>query len=209
MRVLDLACGEGIVAREISKSGAEVYGADISPELITMAQKKGGVETYHVAAADKLNFAKDHSFDAVVCVLALQNMNNIEAVFAECARVLTKDGRFIFVLNHPAFRIPKRSSWGFDKEARTQYRRLDGYMSAVKVTMVAHPGSDSSAGTVTFHRPLQEWFKSLKKAGLAVIGCEEWISHRQSEAGPRTEAENRARKEFPLFLACEASPHNL
>jgi hypothetical protein len=32
-------------------------------------------------------------------------------------------------------------------------------------------------------------------------GLQEWSSHKESQPGPRARAENRARKEFPLFLA--------
>ena len=44
----------------------------------------------------------------------------------------------------------------------------------------------------------------LGKHGFALAGLEEWISHRVSERGPRAGAEDRARKEFPLFLMLKA-----
>jgi hypothetical protein len=45
--------------------------------------------------------------------------------------------------------------------------------------------------------------KALSKHRFAITRIEEWISHKESEKGPRKEAEDRARKEFPLFLAIE------
>jgi hypothetical protein len=36
---------------------------------------------------------------------------------------------------------------------------------------------------------------------LRLSGIGEWYSHKESQPGPRAKAENRARKEFPLFLA--------
>ena len=44
----------------------------------------------------------------------------------------------------------------------------------------------------------------LAAAGLWTDGLEEWPSHRSSEPGPAARAENRARAEFPLFLALRA-----
>ncbi|MBI2075302.1 MAG: SAM-dependent methyltransferase, partial [Candidatus Harrisonbacteria bacterium] len=43
-------------------------------------------------------------------------------------------------------------------------------------------------------------------AGFAVTDMEEWVSHRTSERGPRAKAEDRARREIPLFLAIKAEP---
>jgi SAM-dependent methyltransferase len=80
-------------------------------------------------------------------------------------------------------------------------RRVDRYLSELKVSIDMHPGQKSGGGqTLSFHRPLQSYFKALGKAGFGVIGMEEWNSHKKSEPGPRAAAEDRARKEIPLFL---------
>ena len=68
-----------------------------------------------------------------------------------------------------------------------------------------NPGEkDNKSFTYSFHRPLQLYFKTFAKNGFAVTRLEEWISHKESEPGPRQDAENTARKEIPLFLFLEA-----
>ena len=67
-----------------------------------------------------------------------------------------------------------------------------------------NPGSEASSETVSFHRPLQTYFKALRKTGFVVNRLDEWTSNKKSQPGPRADAENRARKEFPMFLALEA-----
>ena len=57
--------------------------------------------------------------------------------------------------------------------------------------------------TLTFHRPLQNYFKAFAKAGLVTMRLEEWVSHKTSDKGPRKQAEDTARKEIPLFLCLE------
>ena len=201
--VLDLACGEGFFAREFAKSGAKIIGADISSELIEKAKTAGGPILYKVASATKLTFVKDKEFTAAVCVLALQNIEDIKEVFAEVRRTLSKDGRFVLVLNHPTFRVLKRSSWGFDEEVGVQYRRIDGYLSAAKIMVDMHPGKPGGPQTVSYHRSLQDFTKALAANGFAITRLEEWTSHKMSGKGPRQKAEDTARKEIPLFMALE------
>lgn len=205
MKILDIGCGEGYFTRLLAASGAQVEGADIAKELIAKAQKQSPDIRYHVASADALSFADGDSYDVVTCVLALQNMEKLEVVMKEVARVLKPEGKFVFVLNHPAFRIPKRSSWVWDDQSRTQYRRLDAYLSASREKMDMSPGAKGEHDyTYSFHRSLQDHAKALSAAGFVIARMEEWISHKKSEKGPRQEGEDRARKEFPLFLAIEA-----
>ena len=204
MRVLDLACGEGYFSRMFRSMGAEVVGVDIAASLIEKAKRQSSDVEYHLHDAKELPFAADKSFDAVVCVLALQNMEKLEPVFKECARVLKAHGRLIFVLNHPAFRIPKRSSWAWEEEIKIQYRRIDAYLSSSRVKIEVSP-SKGERGEITwsFHRSLQDYMKALAGANFAITKIEEWISHKKSEKGPRGDAEDTARKEFPLFLLIE------
>lgn len=201
MRVLEVGCGNGFFAQAIAESGAQVCGVDIAPEMIEQANTQDGNEVeFQVASADALPY-EEKSFDAVVCVLALQNIARVAEAIGEAARVLVPGGRFLIVLNHPVLRIPKRSSWGWDDEGKVQYRRLDGYMSESSADIEMNPGARAGAHTTTsFHRPLQVYCKALAKAGFAVTALEEWISHKKSEKGPRAHAEDEARKEFPLFL---------
>jgi len=220
--ILDLACGQGFFSREFAKKGARVIGADISKELIAIAKKNSSKTiTYYLAAADRLSFVSERSVDVITLILALQNIENVQDVLNECKRVLKPDGELHIVMNHPAFRVPKGSSWGWDPSASSgqapstslkagekgvQYRRIDSYLSESKEKIQMHPSASSGRTlkpqdyTTSFHRPLQYYFKAIQKAGLFVARLEEWSSHKKSEPGLRAKAENIARAEIPLFL---------
>jgi ubiquinone/menaquinone biosynthesis C-methylase UbiE len=131
-KILEIGCGEGFFAREFARAGAEVTASDISAELIEIGKKQGGNVAYVVSKAQDLSWAKAETYDVVVAVLTLQNMERLEDVMREVRRVLKKDGRFIFVLNHPVVRFPKETHWGYDENENIQYRRLDAYLSAKK-----------------------------------------------------------------------------
>lgn len=202
--VVDIGCGTGFFSRAIAKEGAQVIGLDLGKELIAKAKvvPQAGIQ-YHVASSDSIPFVLDGAADKAIMVLSLQNMENALGALGEAARILKKGGKLFIVLNHLAFRIPGVSSWGWDEKTVTQYRRLDAYMSEKKLKIAMHPGSNPNDVTWSFHRPLQFYFKAFAKHGLAVSRLEEWVSHTKTPHGPRMEAENRARAEFPVFMCFE------
>jgi ubiquinone/menaquinone biosynthesis C-methylase UbiE len=203
--VLDLACGQGFFTREFQKEGAKVIGVDVSRELIDLAKKHSSQSIeYHVAPADNLSFIKNKAIDKITLILALQNIENMQGVLRECARILKHKGKLFIVLNHPAFRVPKESSWGWDEVKKIQYRRIDSYLTESKIKIQMHPGNNPKDVTWSFHRPLQSYFKMLYKYGFCVSRLEEWNSNKISEPGPRSYAENKARKEIPMFLFIES-----
>jgi ubiquinone/menaquinone biosynthesis C-methylase UbiE len=203
-RTLDLGCGQGFFAQAFSKEGAQVTGVDLGKDLIAIAKKQSSKDIkYFAHSAEDLSILPDRSFDKVVLVLSLQNIEAPHKVFKECFRVLTFGGSMYIVLNHPAFRIPKASSWGYDEAAKTQYRRIDRYMSEAKIAIEMNPSKKDGPTTTSFHRPLQFYFKLLANNGFVVARLEEWLSHKESEIGPRKTAEDRARAEIPLFLFLE------
>ena len=205
-KVLDVACGQGFFAAAFVNAGAKVTGVDIAPELIMYAKENVPPQTgatFYASPANELSMIEDGSQDKATIVLAIQNISNPREVFAEIHKKLKTGGRLFIVLNHPCFRVPKGSSWGWDRDGM-QYRRVDHYMSESKVPIFMHPGSDLSAKTISFHRPIEFFIKALGRNGFGVVGAEEWVSDRLSDSGPRAEHENEARREIPMFMCLEA-----
>lgn len=244
--IADMACGNGFFSGHFLAAGAQVIGFDISPRLISSAKNKYGKKAdFFVASADEperlaesfvmavksvksAESSPGRMADKAVCVLAIQNIENVKGLFESCRRILAPSGSLYIVMNHPAYRIPQGSSWGFDEVAGRQYRRVDRYLSEMKIPIVMNPGhttgrsnnrngenngdgkndrnrtGDRQVTTFSFHRPLQYYFKLLQASGFSVVRLEEWISHRHSQTGPRQKEEDRARGEFPLFLFIEA-----
>lgn len=199
--LLDVACGQGLFASEAVKTGAKVMGLDASPDLIAKARTRVAAGRFMVGDAKKMVGVADRACDAAVIILGVQNIEPLPPVFHGLSRVLKIDGRAVLVLTHPAFRAPRQSGWGWDDERKLQYRRMDSYMTEQKVPIVMHPGHEVSEKTWTFHRPLSAYVKWLVEAGFVVAGLEEWSSNKVSTLGYKAAAENRARVEFPLFLA--------
>lgn len=103
-RVLDLACGTGVVARtaaeEVGEGGA-VLAADLNPGMIAVAHSlpapRGATIEWRQADAGALPFA-DRAFDAVVCQLGLQFFADRSTAMREMYRVLRPGGRVVVMV---------------------------------------------------------------------------------------------------------------
>jgi ubiquinone/menaquinone biosynthesis C-methylase UbiE len=203
--ILDLACGQGVLARQLHK-GCSYLGVDASSSLIAQARRQSSSKDHSFIVADlskKVALTKD-DFDAATIILALQNIQDPLSVIHNAANHLKKGGRFYIILNHPCFRIPRQSSWMVDELRKIQYRRIDTYMSSLKIPIQAHPSKGGkSAMTLSFHRSLSDYFHLLKVGGFFVEDLHEWCSDKTS-TGSKAKMENRARNEIPLFLAIVA-----
>lgn len=199
--VLDLACGEGVLARALPKN---IYyqGVDIAPSLIDFAKREDRNPLHQYLAADvtkPLSF-EQRGFTHAAIILALQNIEYPNLALQNAAKSLIRGGKLLIVLNHPAFRIPRQTSWGVDEKNKIQYRRINRYLTPLKIPIVMHPGQKNSPTTWSFHFPLSSYSQFLNQSGFVIEKIEEWTSPKKS-VGKMKRMENLARSEIPLFLA--------
>lgn len=204
-KVFDLACGQGIFERQLMPN-CEYVGIDISRSLIEEAKRKSqnSKHTFLVADVSKKLPLPENYYDLGVIILALQNIKDFGGVIKNAANHLKSGGRFVMVLNHPIFRIPRQSSWGVDENSKTQYRRIDRYMSELEIPIITNPGSfEKSEKTWSFHYPLSRYSKELFKNGFMIERIEELVSDKKS-TGSKARMEDRAREEIPMFMTIVA-----
>src|SRR5688500_1839868 len=97
-RVLDVACGTGIVARLAAErvgTGGAVVGLDFNPGMLGVARSVTPPDLaieWQEASADVMPLPNE-AFDVVLCQLALQFMPDKAAALREMRRVLAIDGR--------------------------------------------------------------------------------------------------------------------
>ncbi len=157
-KALDLACGQGVLCRLLAERGIETTGIDAAAQLIAAARKRneslspGQANLLHYLVGDvgSADVLPSEHFDAVACVLAIQNINPIAPVMKTAARTLKHGGKFVLVMMHPCFRGAKETSWGWDEKQSVQYRRVDRYLLPRKTPIVTHPGKDPGTYTWTF-----------------------------------------------------------
>jgi ubiquinone/menaquinone biosynthesis C-methylase UbiE len=102
-RVLDVACGTGIVARLAAErvgNKGKIAGLDLNPAMLAVAKSVSPQVEWHEASAESMPFS-DEAFDVVLCQFGLMFMPDKSAVLREMRRVLVSGGRLLIDVPGP------------------------------------------------------------------------------------------------------------
>lgn len=111
-RVLDVACGTGILAREVSlRTGATgtVTGLDPNPGMLAVAERLAPTIEWRQGVAESLPFP-DQSFDVVVSQFGLMFFTDRRQAIREMLRVLAPGGRLVIAVWDSLDNIPAYAS---------------------------------------------------------------------------------------------------
>lgn len=173
-RVLDVGCGTGPVSAWAASNGAEVFGFDLSPRMIRLAEERR-IPNAVFRVADlsmPLDFLEDQSFvnagvggpvfsrrpqsfDLAVASLAFHYLHDWAPPLQELRRVLRPDGLFLMSTHHPAWDI--------------ELSETGNYFETELVHDRWTKGRDRKEFDVRFwRRPLSAMFEAFDKAGFDV-----------------------------------------
>lgn len=147
-RILDLGCGDGALTAKLVETGAQVMGADASPELAAAARERG-IDA-QVVDGQALPYAGE--FDAVFSNAALHWMKrDPDAVLAGVARALKDGGRFVAEMGGA------------------------GNIAAIRGAIhdaMARRGFDAASADPWFFPTVADYRRRLEAAGFDVVGIE-------------------------------------
>jgi ubiquinone/menaquinone biosynthesis C-methylase UbiE len=196
-RVLDLGCGEGIVARGVAARGARVVGIDPSARMIEHARAAGtggpGAVSYAVDDGCVLGTVAAGSVDWVTAGLSLNNVPDLDAALLAVRRVLARPGRLVLTLPHPCFEAP-HASW--TRPADGPARRVVGDYLAEGFWRSDNREGARRAGNQ--HRTLSTYLTALVRHGYALEAVTEPLPN------ARLAAAQPQRAHLPPFLALRA-----
>jgi ubiquinone/menaquinone biosynthesis C-methylase UbiE len=183
-RILEVACGNGALARRLADLGARVVATDFSQAFLDLARARSAdhaesIEYALVDATDEraLLALGEGEFDAVVANMALMDMVTIDPLLRAVTRLLVPGGRFVFSVLHPAFNIAGATTLGLEQEDRagtiveTYYVRVSNYLHVSPMLGAGMPGEREPH--YYFHRSLGELLGACFAAGLVLDGLEE------------------------------------
>lgn len=104
-RVLDVACGTGVVARQAAAFADAVTGIDINAGMIELARQSWPAIEWRVGDAEALEFPAG-SVDVVYCQQGLQFVADRAAALRSMAAVLRPGGRVALALWRPLEQSP-------------------------------------------------------------------------------------------------------
>jgi SAM-dependent methyltransferase len=101
---LDLGCGDGILTDILLRQTGSrtLVGVDVDPLETQAAASFPFYRRVHTCSGDDIP-EPDATFDFVLSNSVLEHIPNLEATIAEVARLLRKDGRFVFTVPGPGF----------------------------------------------------------------------------------------------------------
>lgn len=183
--VLELAAGTGAATTQLVRAlpDASILATDLNPAMVEWGRQHVPGADWQVADAQDLSF-DDGSYDAVVCQFGVMFFPDRPAAFAETARVLAPDGRFVF------------TTWDIVSSSRFPYAMVE--------SLAAVLGSDAPSFLVRvphgYHDPDQ--VRSDLAAGGLVTEALERVVLRGRAADARTLARGFALG-TPLRFALE------
>jgi SAM-dependent methyltransferase len=162
LRLLEVACGQGRVARELARRGATLTGLDISAALLAQARGYEAAEPlgirYLHADVTAPGALQGQVFDGVVCNYGLTDIDDLDGLLANVARWLRPGGAFVFSLLHPCFP-------GWDSDAPSSWPPGQGYYRE-GWWLASNTGYRGRVGSS--HRMISTYLNSLTGHGLAL-----------------------------------------
>jgi len=179
-RVLEIACGNGEFSRRMAELGAKVLATDFSEAMLERARAHGGeVEYRNVDATDAAALTAlgdPGAFDAVVCNMAVMDMQEIEPLARGAATLLRPGGRLLLSTVHPAFnsghvtRVLEQHD-GDTGVVREHSLKITGYRTPIRGKGVAVEGQPALQWY--FDRALSDLLRPFLENGLVVDALEE------------------------------------
>jgi ubiquinone/menaquinone biosynthesis C-methylase UbiE len=217
-RVVDIACGSGVMARRLAALGGRVTAVDFSAALIERARMRGQSSgtpiDFGVADAtdeEALVALGEGQFDAAVCTMALMDMPEITPLYRAVRRLLRKDGRFVVVTAHPTFNsnnpifnIEKTDQNG--ALVTTYALKFVGYLDIPPTKATGAPNEPTPH--YYYHRPIHQLLGEAFAAGLCLDGLEE-PSFSQEDANPARPLLWENFRQFPPVMAARLRPNHL
>lgn len=107
-RLLDLACGQGRLSRELARRGAQIVGVDLSAAMLERARAREEEHPLHIRyvhadVTTQTTLDKESLFDGITCSFGLSDIDDLEGAITTVARLLRPGGFFAFSILHPCF----------------------------------------------------------------------------------------------------------
>ena len=134
-KVLDVACGTGVVSKEISQFLGRkgfLIGIDLSRTALEIAKRSIALPNVNFVEMDAENLGFSFKFDKITCQYGLMFFPNSEKVLKSIHKILNRDGKLVLAVHGLADDVP--------------------YFSIIMKPILKHIPDIRPDGTPTVHR---------------------------------------------------------
>jgi SAM-dependent methyltransferase len=97
-RVLEIGFGSGELLRELQSRGNDVFGIDVSTDIVEKAKRLGFKNVVQLDVSEQELPYEDDYFDAVYCYEVFEHLTNPHRMFCEIRRTLKREHHLYFGL---------------------------------------------------------------------------------------------------------------
>ncbi|KAB8075114.1 S-adenosyl-L-methionine-dependent methyltransferase [Aspergillus leporis] len=238
-RALDLATGNGLVARWLAQEGFSVTATDGSAAMLEQAQARTATwyEEGRLNKDQNISFRvldvmdqghwiplvkdatlKGAKFDVIVMNMGIMDIQNLNPLASALTSLLKQDGSFIATVLHPLFFTSgAKRQITVHEDPATGQRKIDRtivlseYRKVAPARQLLFSDDVDHKSPFAFHRSFQDLFAPFLRLGLAIDALEE-VNFDESFHQASREYAARNFTEFPKILAfrlCLGVPHSM
>lgn len=178
-RILDAGCGTGRNLKAVVSTGSHAVGLDFSHGMLRVAKRRLPRVPLLRADLQRQFPFRAECFDAVLCALIGEHLDDLRTTFSETRKVLKRGGRFVFSVYHPELAAA-------GKEANFQRDGIEYRLGAVRYTVA-------------------DYLNLLEEAGFRQLTYREYQG---DEALARQVPSAESLLNVPVLLAIEARREN-
>lgn len=165
-RVIDVGCGTGYLAAKIAPQASFVLGLDPAKGMIEVANREyGQIPRLKFVNESIEGFSRNRTniiFDVAISNMSLITIPNLDEALKAISLVLIPRGILVINITHPCFYNQYR-----------KYQSQEDFQYIVPHTqkgqfIISEDAKGLPSPTTHYHRPLQEYFRSLREASFTV-----------------------------------------
>ena len=165
--VLEVGCGTGHLSLALSTYVSNIEAVEPSKAMYNLAISVLKDTNVKIARSSVQEFSSKTKYDMVISHMCVQAVPDLNDFFLSICKLTNVNSTFCFSFPHPCFYNAYKR---FFKEDEYQYSKI--MSKNIALTITTQPNRPI-IGIPYHHRPLKEYIKGLKRAGMCLKDMDE------------------------------------